>query len=80
MRPEAPTATRDSDEVAVTIKFSREAHARLKQHARDYGKRKLAHLVAVAVNHVLDELDAGRPPADFAESRRCANPPEGGGA
>lgn len=58
--------------VTVSVKFSPTLHQRARQHAAKYRGRLLSTLVTAALEHALDEIDAGRPPAAVADRMRAA--------
>jgi hypothetical protein len=58
--------------ITVSVKFTPELHQRARQHAAKFRGRLLTALVTAAVEHVLDEIDAGRPPEAVAERLRSA--------
>lgn len=69
----APHAWDQAGYVPVTVKFTAEAHRRAKAHAADYRGRMLASLINAAVEYVLDEIEAGRPPAEFVAKMAAAH-------
>lgn len=58
--------------VTVSVKFTPELHQRAKQYAAALRGRHLSALVTAAVEHVLDEIDAGRPPDAVVDRLRAA--------
>lgn len=58
--------------IPVTIKMTTAGHRRLKQHAADYRGRKMGTLANVAVQYVLDLIEAGETPPAFTEAMNNA--------